>query len=59
MADAEWSATIVDKIMIHRSSEIDKEQISKNVKIGHFYVGPGVELENVELINVHMKYKGR
>ena len=60
MADAEWSATIVDrKIMIHKSSVIDKKaKIDKNVKIGPFcYVGPDVELkENVELVsNVHVE----
>ena len=60
MADAEWSATIVDEIkMIHSSSVIDKKaKIGKNVKIGPFcYVGPNVELhQDVELIsNVHIE----
>ena len=38
MADAEWSATIVDrKIMIHKSSVINpKAKIPKDVKIGPF-----------------------
>ena len=58
MADAEWSATIVDK-QWYKSSVIDsKAKISKNVKIGPFcYVGPKVQLEDsVELIsNVHIE----
>ena len=59
MADAEWSATIVDKKMIHNTSVIDKKaKVSNKVKIGPFcYVGPEVELsDDVELIsNVHIE----
>ena len=57
MADAEWSATIVDEIRFINQGD-PKAKIQKNVKIGPFcYIGPDVQLAgNVELVsNVHIE----
>ena len=59
MADAQWSATIVDRNkMIHNSSVIEKGAKIGQIKIGPFcYIGPQSQIgDNVELIsNVHIE----
>ena len=59
MADAEWSATIVNENNDTQLKHYDKKaKIHKNVKIGPFcYIGPNVEnFDEAELIsNVHIE----